>query len=83
MALCDLLIRIGLADEPDVTPSSITAWAGVEVFEQTGGIQEVARHLGLRSLDRAAPVIGHTWRQTTMTADAPGEPQPQSEVLGA
>ncbi|MFK0292220.1 hypothetical protein ACIQU6_17325 [Streptomyces sp. NPDC090442] len=76
VALRDLLIRIGLADEPDVKPSSITAWAGVEVFEQTGSIQEVARRLGLRSLDRAANVIGHTWREPTAGAV-------QQEVPGA
>ncbi|MEL5959470.1 hypothetical protein AADR41_32755 [Streptomyces sp. CLV115] len=62
VALRDLLVRIGLGGEADVKPSSVTAWAGVEVFERTGRIEQAARRLGLRSLDRAATVIGHTWR---------------------
>ncbi|MFF9401692.1 hypothetical protein, partial [Streptomyces sp. NPDC014744] len=62
--LRDLLVRIGLGGESDVKPASVTAWAGVEVFERTGRIEQAARRLGLRSLDRAATVIGHTWRPT-------------------
>ncbi|WP_274915193.1 hypothetical protein [Streptomyces sp. WZ-12] len=83
VALRDLLIRIGLAREPDVKPSSITAWAGVEIFEQTGSVEEVARRLGLRSLDRAADVIGHTWRESTTTTDSTGQVQSQGQVPGA
>ncbi|MEV7678076.1 hypothetical protein AB0O64_05875 [Streptomyces sp. NPDC088341] len=64
VALRDLVKSIGLDGEEDVKPSSVTAWAGVEVFERTGRIQDVARRLGLRSLDRAAAVIGHTWHTT-------------------
>ncbi|MFD4698288.1 hypothetical protein [Streptomyces niveus] len=63
VALRDLLTRTGLASEPDVKPSSVTAWAGLEAFERTGRIEDAARRLGLRSLDRAASVIGHTWRE--------------------
>lgn len=62
VALGDLLRRIGLGDEEDVKPSSITAWAAVAEFERTGRIEDAARRLGLRSLDRAAAVVGHTWR---------------------
>ncbi|MDX2933275.1 hypothetical protein [Streptomyces ipomoeae] len=56
VALGDLLRRIGLGDEEDVKPSSITAWAAVAEFERTGRIEDAARRLGLRSLDRAAAV---------------------------
>ncbi|MGW0566012.1 hypothetical protein [Streptomyces tauricus] len=75
VALGDLLKRIGLSDEEDVKPSSVTAWAAVAEFERTGQIEDAARRLGLRSLDRAAAVIGHTWR-TTIAED-------EQEALGA
>ncbi|MER6503300.1 hypothetical protein ABT218_29075 [Streptomyces sp. NPDC001455] len=61
VALSDLLKRIGLGDEEDVKPSSVTASAAVAEFERTGHIEDAARLLGLRSLDRAAAVIGYTW----------------------
>ncbi|MFC5027865.1 hypothetical protein ACQFX6_17365 [Streptomyces sp. DSM 41987] len=62
VALGDLLGRIGLGGEPDVKPASITNRAAVEAFEATGHVEDAARRLGLRSLDRAAAAIGHTWR---------------------
>jgi integrase/recombinase XerC len=63
MAICDTLARAGLGDEPDVRPLSIAAWAGVKIFEQTGQIDDVARRLGMRSLDRAALLIGWDWNE--------------------
>ena len=63
MAICDTLTRAGLGDEPDVRPLSITAWAGVKIFEQTGRIDAVASRLGMRSLDRAALLIGWNWNE--------------------
>ncbi|MFD6152472.1 hypothetical protein [Streptomyces sp. NPDC060243] len=71
VALRDLLTRIGLHDDIDVKPSSVTAWAGLNVFENTGHIEDTARLLGLRSPDRAATVIGHDWRGRPDTDDAP------------
>ncbi|MFI8106649.1 hypothetical protein [Streptomyces sp. NPDC086023] len=62
VALGGLLRRIGLGGEPDVKPASITATAAVVAFEATGRIEEAARTLGLRSLDRAAEVIDYDWR---------------------
>lgn len=62
VALGDLIKRIGLGADPDVKPASVTAWAAADTFEQTGRIEDAARHLGLRSLDRAATTIGFTWR---------------------
>ncbi|MBR8642155.1 hypothetical protein KEF29_29600 [Streptomyces tuirus] len=70
VALRDLLTRIGLHDEADVKPSSVTAWAGLRIFENTGSIEDTARLLGLRSLDRAAAVIGHDWRGRPDSDDA-------------
>jgi integrase len=63
MAICDTLARAGLGVEPDVRPLSVAAWAGVKIFEQTGRIEEVARRLGMRSLDRAALLIGWDWTE--------------------
>jgi integrase/recombinase XerC len=61
-AISQVLQRAGLGDEPDVRPSSVVAWAGVKVLEQTGRIERVAEALGLRSLDSAASFIGWDWK---------------------
>jgi integrase/recombinase XerC len=63
-AIGDVLRRAGLGDEPDVRPRSVTAWVGRQVLADTGRIEAVARTLGLRSLDRAAALIGWDWRAT-------------------
>ncbi len=60
-AISDTLARAGLTREPDVRPISVTAWAGRQLLEQTGHIDHVARLLGVRSLDRAARIIGWDW----------------------
>ena len=65
IALTDVLRRAGLAEEPDVRPASIVAWAGRRILEETGRIDEVARRLGMRSLDRAARFIDWSWSEDT------------------
>lgn len=60
-AIRQVLQRAGLADEPDVRPSSVVAWAGTKVLERTGQIELVADALGLKSLDSAASFIGWDW----------------------
>jgi integrase/recombinase XerC len=60
-AISETLRRAGLADEPDVRPLSVTAWAGRKVLDESGRIDAVARALGMRSLDRAATLIGFDW----------------------
>lgn len=62
IAIAETLVRAGLGREPDVRPGSAVAWAGVRIFEQTGRIEEVARRLGIRSLDRAARFIDFDWK---------------------
>ena len=62
-AIVQVLTRAGLADEPDVRPASVAAWAGRQVFAETGRIDSVARALGLSSLDRAARIIAWDWRE--------------------
>ena len=64
VAISDVLARAGLAAEPDVRPLSVAAWAGREVLDETGRIDEVARRLGMHSLDRAAQLIGFDWQQS-------------------
>jgi integrase/recombinase XerC len=61
-AIGDILRRAGLHGEQGVKPRSVTAWAGQRIFDETGRIDAVARQLGLRSLDRAATLIGWDWR---------------------
>ena len=61
IAIAETLRRAGIGAEPDVRPGSVVAWAGCRVFSETGRIEEVARRLGMRSLDRAAKFIGWDW----------------------
>jgi integrase/recombinase XerC len=61
IAIAETLMRAGIGREPDVRPGSVVAWAGRRIFEETASIEEVARRLGIRSLDRAARFIGWGW----------------------
>ncbi len=67
LAIGETLRRAGLGDEPDVRPLSVAAWAGARVFAETGRIEMAASALGVRSLDRAARLIGFDWHD----ADGP------------
>jgi integrase/recombinase XerC len=60
-AITETLRRAGLADEPDVRPASIAAWAGKRLLAETRQIELVARALGVRSLDQAARLIAWDW----------------------
>src|SRR5439155_16547227 len=60
-AIADTLTRAGLGTEPDVGPSSLAAWAAARAFRGGTSIDAVARMLGVRSLDRAARIIGWDW----------------------
>jgi site-specific recombinase XerD len=62
IAIKETMVRAGLDAEPDVRPSSLMSWAGVVVHEQTNSIEEVARRLGIRSLDIAARFINYDWK---------------------
>ena len=61
IAIAETLQRAGIGSEPDVRPGSVVAWAGCRIFSETGRIEEGARRLGMRSLDRAARFIGWDW----------------------
>ena len=69
IAIAETLMRAGIGREPDVRPGSVVAWAGGRVFEETGSIEEVARRLGIRSLDRAARFIGWGWATQPASGD--------------
>jgi integrase/recombinase XerC len=60
-AIHEALMRAGLSSEPDVRPVSVAAWAGRAVFDRTQRIDDVAKALGVRSLDQAARIIGWDW----------------------
>jgi site-specific recombinase XerC len=62
IAIAETLTRAGIGKEPDVRPGSVVAWAGRKVYDETGSIEEVARRLGVRSLDRAARFIEWGWK---------------------
>jgi integrase/recombinase XerC len=61
IAISQTLLDAGLDREPDVRPGSVVGWAGRRIFEETASIDEVARRLGVRSLDRAASIIAWDW----------------------
>ena len=55
------LVRAGLGDEPGVCPNSIVAWRGASAMAAGASIGQVARLLGIRSLDATASFIGWDW----------------------
>jgi integrase len=61
VAIATVLRAAGLSSEPDVRPASVASWAGATAFRQGAQIDEVARVLGVRSLDQAARLIGWDW----------------------
>ncbi len=62
MTVIGVLRRAGIHGEPDVRPGSVAGWAGGRLLRRGYGIDEVAKALGSRSLDRAAQTIGFDWR---------------------
>jgi len=62
IAIGEVLARAGLGAEADVRPVSVAAWVGRRYLEETGRIDDVARRLGMRSLDRTADLVGLDWR---------------------
>ena len=61
IAVRDVLVRAGLGAELGVRPASVAAWAGRRMLESGAGIEEVARRLGMASLDRTVRFIGWEW----------------------
>lgn len=61
-SVSDIMARAGVAGDRAVKPRSLTAWVGRTLWLETGRIDQVARRLGLRSLDLAAELIGVDWR---------------------
>jgi integrase/recombinase XerC len=61
IAVRDVLIRAGLGKERGVRPASLAGWAGNRILQETGRIDEVARRLGMASLDRTARFINWSW----------------------
>jgi len=65
-AVTETLKAAGL-HAPDVRPRSVVAWAGHAAFDAGAAIDDVARRLGVRSLDQAADIIGLDWREQDPT----------------
>jgi len=63
-AVADVLRVCRLHTEPDVRPASVRGWAGRTLLDGGAPIAEVARRLGLRSLDATAEDIAFDWRGT-------------------
>lgn len=61
-AIHEVMVLAGLQREAGVRPLSLSAWAGRREFERSGRIDNVARVLGLRTLDRAARMIQWDWQ---------------------
>ena len=61
MAIAKILGAAGLRADPCVKPESVRAWAGRQVWADTGRIEAAAMALGCTSLDTAASVIGWQW----------------------
>lgn len=59
-AITETLRAAGI-DSPDVRPLSLVAWRGRSLIEAGIPIDEVARRLGMRSLDSAARLIWFEW----------------------
>jgi len=70
IAISDTLRRAGLGRERDVRPLSVAAWVGATMLAHGGSIDQVARALGMRSLDRAARLVGWDWRADPDEASA-------------
>lgn len=62
-AIADVFTRAGLGGDPDVRPLSLSAWVGARLRAEGHPIEEIARRLGMRSLDAAARLIGFDWRE--------------------
>jgi integrase/recombinase XerC len=60
-AIRETMERAGLTGDPRVRPASLAGWAGSVVLRGTGRIEDVARALGVRSLDGAARAIDWDW----------------------
>jgi len=56
-----VLRRAGLERDPLITLSSVPAVAARRAYEETGHVEDAARRLGIRSLDRAAHLIALDW----------------------
>jgi integrase len=60
VALRKILVRAGLTRQADprVKPSSIRAWGGRRLYDETGDLEDVSRCLGLRNLESTRCLIG-------------------------
>lgn len=60
--IASTLRQAGLAKKLGVRPNSVPAWRGAHELDNGATIDQVARLLGMRSLDRTASFIGFEWK---------------------
>lgn len=60
-----VLTRAGLGRDGSLTPTSITAYAGVLALRASGRIEDAALVMGYRNLTAAADLIGYQWQHST------------------
>ena len=60
-----VLKSAGLDEDPQVKPSSLTAYAAQREFEKTGSLEAAAQRVGSRSLDSPAKLIGYSWSEVS------------------
>lgn len=56
--LHQVLVRAGLGRDAQARPLSVPAWRAVGLYAETGDLVAVRHALGVRSLDRAAEIVG-------------------------
>ncbi|MGW7362057.1 hypothetical protein ACWGI8_01205 [Streptomyces sp. NPDC054841] len=67
----DIARRSGLSNRKrKVEPRDITRYVARQILDETGQLSEVARRLGLSSLDAAAGLAGLAWQHTGQAGDA-------------
>lgn len=54
--------NVGLDTDPSIRPASVRLWRAQVEFERGLRIEDIARLLGSRSLDRTAIQVGYDWR---------------------
>lgn len=59
------LLKFARVHQPGVNRAeSIREWLAANVYADTGSLEEVARRLGMSSLDATAHLVGHNWLTT-------------------
>lgn len=75
-AVLNVLDSAGLLAEADIRPASLRHWAGRSAYDTGTPLEDVARLLGLRSLDATAADIALDWRREAVGSVPASAPIP-------